>query len=99
MRNIRDNVHQSEEDLKMQVRKIMQFLTRDSIQLIRDMGRNKLEAEVGNHCSVGYVVRIIIRVIVHSIGVVVHPKSIVLKRHLQLVMLVIEFRGLHNYGQ
>eukprot|EP00253_Pinus_taeda_P036167 PITA_36167 len=35
--------------------KIMQFLTRDSIQLRRDMERRRLEVVVGNHCSVGYV--------------------------------------------
>ena len=75
----------------MQVRKIIQFLTRDSIQLRRDMESNMLEAVVGNHYSVGYVVRIIIRGIFHRIRVVVDPISIVYRRHIHLVMLVIAF--------
>ena len=51
----------------------------------------KLYAMVGNHCSVGYVVRIIVRGIVRSVRVVVDPRSIVLGRCIQLVMLVITF--------
>jgi len=66
----------------MQVRKIMHFLTTDSIQLRRDMERNMLAVVVGNHCSVGYVVRIIVRGIVYSIRVVVEFRSIVLKRNI-----------------
>jgi len=61
MGKLKENDHQREEELKMQVRKKMQFLTRDSIQLRRDMESSKLEVVVGNHCSVGYVVRIIVR--------------------------------------
>jgi len=70
MRKIKENGHQSEEYLKMQVRKIMQFLTRNSIHLRRDMESSRLEAVVGNHCNVGYVVRIIVRGIFHNIRVV-----------------------------
>ena len=81
MTKLKENDHQSEEDLNMQVRKIIQFLTSYSIQLRRDMESGMLEAVVGNHCSVGYVVRIIIRGIVHSIIVVVDSISIVLRRH------------------
>ena len=55
------------------------------------MESNKLEALVGNHCSVGYVVRIIIRGIVCSIRVVVDPRSTMRRRCIQLVMLVIAF--------
>jgi len=77
----------------MQVRKKMQFLTRDSIQLRRDVESNKIETVVGNHCSVGYVVRIIARGIVYSIIVVVEPRYRVLRRRIQLVMLVIPFLG------
>jgi len=55
------------------------------------MERSKLEAVVGKHYSFGYVVRIIVRGIVCSIKVVVEPRSIVLRRCIQLVMLVIAF--------
>jgi len=58
-----------------------------------DLESNRLETVVENQCSVGYVVRIIIRGIVHSIRVVVDPRSIVLGRHIQLVMLVKAFFG------
>eukprot|EP00253_Pinus_taeda_P032225 PITA_32225 len=51
------------------------------------------EAMVGNHCSVGYVVRIIIRGLFHSIRVVVGPISIVRRRCIHLVMLAISFLG------
>jgi len=53
------------------------------------MERSRLEAVVGNHCSVGYVVRIILRRIVCSIRVVVDPISTAIRRHIKLVMLVI----------
>ena len=91
MKKLKENCHQSEEDLKMQVRKKMYFLTRGSIQLRKDLERSKLEAVVGNHCSDGYAVRIIVRGIVRSIRVVLDPIYIVLKRGIQLVMLVITF--------
>ena len=81
MKKLKENGHQREEDLKMHARKITQFRTRNSIQLRRDMERSRLEMVVGNHCSVGYVVRIIIRGIIRSIRVVVDPKYIVLRRH------------------
>jgi len=60
----------------------MNFLTRDSIQLRRDMEINMLEVVVENDCSVRYVVRIIVRRIDHSIRVVVDLRSIVLRRHI-----------------
>ena len=63
------------------------------MQLRKNAKRSKLEAVVGNHYSVGYVVRIIVRGIVHSIRVVLNPRSIVLRRCIQLVMLVIAFLG------
>ena len=59
----------------------MQFLTRDSIRLRKDMESSMLEAVVENHCSVRYVVRIIARGIVPNIRVVVDPRYIVLKGH------------------
>ena len=76
----------------MQVRKNIYSLTRSSIQLRRNMERNRLDMVVENHCSVGYVARIIVRGIFCSIKVV-DPRYIVLGRHIQLVMLVIEFLG------
>ena len=82
MRNLKENVHQREEDLNMQVRKKTQFLTRDSIQLRRDVDSSKLEAVVGNHCSVGYVVSIIVGGIVHGIILVEDPRSTVLRIHI-----------------
>eukprot|EP00253_Pinus_taeda_P025534 PITA_25534 len=57
MRNLKENGHQNKEYLKKNVRKKMQFLTRDSIQLKKDMESSKLEAVVENHCSVGYVLK------------------------------------------
>lgn len=51
------------------------------------------EMVVGNHCSVGYVVRIIVRGIFRSIRVVVDPIYIVLKRQIQFIMLVITSLG------
>ena len=66
----------------MQVRKKMKFLTKDSIQLRRDRESSRLDAVVGNHCNVGYVVRIIIRGIACSIRVVVDPRYTVLRRHI-----------------
>jgi len=93
MRKIKENGNQREEGLKVKVRNKMQFLTRDSIKLRRDAERNRLKPVVGNHCSVGYVVRIIIRGIFHSIRVVVDPKYLVLRRGIELVMLVIAFLG------
>lgn len=56
------------------------------------MDNNMLEAMIEHRCSVGYVARIIIRGIVCSIRLV-DPRSIVLKRRIQLGMLVITFLG------
>ena len=47
------------------------------------MESSKLEAVVGNHCIIGYVVRIIVRGIFHIIRVVVDPISIVFRRHIK----------------
>ena len=76
----------------MQLRKKIQFLTRDSIQLRREVERSKLEAVIGNHYSVEYVVRIIVRGIFCSIRVVVGLTSNIIRRHIELVMMVITFR-------
>lgn len=46
------------------------------------MEGSRVEAVVGNHCSVRYGVRIIVRGIVRSIKVVVDPISIVLRRRI-----------------
>lgn len=53
---------------------------------------NKIEEIVGDSCIVGYVARIISRRIFHCMRVVDH-RSIVLRRHKQLVMLDKEFLG------
>ena len=76
----------------MQVRKIMQFLTRNSIQLRRDMEGSRLETVVRNHCNVGFVENITIRRIVHCIRVE-ERISTMLKRKILLEMLVITFLG------
>jgi len=55
------------------------------------MESSGIEAVVGNHCSAGYMVRIIIKGIVRSTRVVIDPRFTVLRRHIQLVMLVITF--------
>lgn len=96
MRKIKEDGHQSGEDLKIQARNKMWFLTRSLIQLRRDIDcsreRNILELMVEHRCSVGYVARIIARGIVHSIRVV-DPRYIVLRMRRQLGMLDITFLG------
>jgi len=44
------------------------------------MESSRLKVVVGNNCSVGYVVRIMVREIVYIIIVVVDPRSTVLRR-------------------
>lgn len=90
-RKLKENNHLREEDLKMQGRRIPQFLIRDSIQLRRDMECSRQEAVVGNHYIFGYVIRIKLRGIVCGIIVVVDYIFIFLMRHIQLVMLIIAF--------
>jgi len=58
----------------------------------RSLQSSRIEVMVGDHCSIGYVENIITRRIVHCTRVA-DLKSIVLKRHRQLGMLVITFLG------
>jgi len=55
MTKLKENGHQSEEDPNMQVRMKIKFLTRDPIQLRKDMDSSKVDLVVSNHCNVGYV--------------------------------------------
>jgi len=60
----------------------MEFFRRYLIQLRKDIESSRLEAVVGNHYNVSYVVRIIIRGIFHIIRVVVDPRSKMVKRRI-----------------